>query len=138
MLTPLTGPDHPVKSSEEKIPPKPQFTRKENATLAQKIEILDWYHVNGKSQQKTAEHFDTIYPNLWLKQPKMSEWCRDESRFRAEYERGSGADCSAKRIHQMQHPEVTEMLDLWVSKVMAHVIILTGEILHQKWRVFAD
>ena len=30
------------------------------------------------------------------------------------------------------------MLDLWVSKVMAHEIILTREILHQKWRVFAD
>ena len=30
------------------------------------------------------------------------------------------------------------MLDLWVSKAMAHGIILTREILYQKWRVFAD
>ena len=38
----------------------------------------------------------------------------------------------------MQHPEVTEMLDLWVSKAMADGILLTGTVLHQKWRKFAD
>ena len=30
------------------------------------------------------------------------------------------------------------MLDLWISTAMAHGILLTGEILRQKWRVFAD
>jgi ubiquitin-protein ligase len=47
------------------VPPKQlQFTKKENATLQQHIEILNWYHWNGKNQSKTAKHFDAIYPNL--------------------------------------------------------------------------
>ena len=31
-----------------------------------------------------------------------------------------------------------EMLDLWVSKAIADQVILTGEVLHQKWQKFAD
>ena len=30
------------------------------------------------------------------------------------------------------------MLDLWVSKAMADNILLTGEVLRQKWKLFAD
>ena len=30
------------------------------------------------------------------------------------------------------------MLDLWISKAMADKILLTGEVLRQKWRKFAD
>jgi hypothetical protein len=30
------------------------------------------------------------------------------------------------------------MMDLWVLKAMGDVILLTGNILHQKWNVFAD
>ena len=45
---------------------------------------------------------------------------------------------SAKRVRQTQHPEVTEMLDLWVSKAMADKLLLTGDVLRQKWKKFAD
>jgi hypothetical protein len=38
----------------------------------------------------------------------------------------------------MQHPEVTEMMDLWVSQAMDHKILLTGEVLCQKWVKFAN
>jgi len=30
------------------------------------------------------------------------------------------------------------MMDLWVLKAMSHGILLTGEVLHQKWNHFAD
>ena len=30
------------------------------------------------------------------------------------------------------------MLELWISKVMADKLILTGEVIHQKWKQFAD
>jgi len=30
------------------------------------------------------------------------------------------------------------MLDLWVLKAMADNLLLTGEVLHQKWNFFAD
>ena len=33
------------------------FTKKENATLAQCIELLDWHKENGRNQSKTAHQF---------------------------------------------------------------------------------
>ena len=43
---------------------KATFVKKENATLAQRIEILDWHNANGLNQTKTARFFDQKYPNL--------------------------------------------------------------------------
>ncbi|KAJ7136650.1 hypothetical protein C8R44DRAFT_728629 [Mycena epipterygia] len=48
-----------------KAPEKP-----ENATLSQRIEILNWHHKNGKIQSKTARHWE-IYPHLNIKQPHL-------------------------------------------------------------------
>lgn len=92
--------------------PAPKRT---NATLAQKIEVLDWFHANGKNQSQTARYFESCFPKLVIKQPLVSAW-----------------------IRQTQHPEVTEMLELWVGKAMHDGILLTGEIIRQKWTRFAD
>ncbi|KAF9220757.1 hypothetical protein BS17DRAFT_847647, partial [Gyrodon lividus] len=85
-----------------------------------------------------SKHFDVIHPNLRLKQPRTSIWCKNEERWREEYETSTGSAHSAKQICQTQHAEVTKMLDLWVSKAMADRILLTGMVLHQKWIKFAD
>ena len=87
---------------------------------------------------KTAKHFDAIYPNLLLKQPRISAWLRDKSKWRVEYESSAASSYSSKRVCKTQHPEVAEMLDLWVSKAMVDNILLTGEVLRQKWKSFAD
>jgi len=60
---------------------QPIFTRKENVMLEQKIEILKWYHVNGKNQMKTANHFDQKYPNLKLQQHHISKWLKQEPKY---------------------------------------------------------
>ena len=135
----LTGPEHIHKEPNKQTDTgsaMPVFTKKENATLAQRIEILDWYHANGENQSKTARHFDALYPNLRIKQPLVSAWIKEEGKWREEWA-CSGAR-TAKRARQTQHPEVTEMMELWVSKVMSDDIILTGEVLRQKWIRFAD
>jgi hypothetical protein len=62
------------------------FTRKENATLAQRIEILDWHHKHGKKQTTTAQHFAPIYPNLKLKQPLISSWLKEEVKWCKQWE----------------------------------------------------
>lgn len=114
------------------------FTKKENATLAQRIEILDWHHKNGKNQSKTAAHFNQIYPNLKLKQPKISDWVKNEAKWRAQLTAAGTAASTTKRARQTQHPEVSEMMDLWVSKAMGVGLLLTGEVLRQKWQAFAS
>ena len=107
--------------------------KKKNATLAQRIEVLDWYHKHKQGQTKTAEHFTSIYPTLQIKQPLISSWLRDEVKWRVQWqETNCQSDQTAKRVWQMEHPEVFKMLDLWVLKVMADRTLLTGEVLCQK------
>jgi len=105
--------------------------------LAQRIEILDWYHDNGKNQSKTAKNFDSIYPNLKMKQPLVSAWVKDEVEWREEWMHSNGGH-KAKWACQTQHPEVAEMVELWVTKAMENNLLLTSEVLCQKWTKFAD
>jgi hypothetical protein len=118
--------------------PKPlQFTKKENATLQQHIEILNWYHQNGKNQSKTAKHFDPIYPNLRIKQPLISSWLKDEAKWWEEWENNTGSH-AAKCLCQTQHPKVTKMMDLWVVTALENKVLLTGDVLCEKWVSFAN
>ena len=64
-------PKAPIKKS-DKPAPASTFLKKENAILAQWIEILDWHHKNSQNQLKTAQHFDLIHPNHKIKQPLVS------------------------------------------------------------------
>ncbi|KIL65026.1 hypothetical protein M378DRAFT_162590 [Amanita muscaria Koide BX008] len=73
---------------------------KKNATLEQRIEILNWYHANGRNQSKTAKHFDALYPNLRIKQPLVSSWVKDELRWREEWENSHGSH-TAKRTRRI-------------------------------------
>ncbi len=137
------GPEHKpqdVSKPTKRVKAKPVFTRKENATLAQRIEILDWYHKNGKNQTKAAHHFDPKYPNLRLKQPTISAWVNDELKWREQWARCNGSERlqMAKRPCQTEHPEITEMLELWVTKAMESNLQVTGEVLRQEWIRFAD
>ncbi|GAW02276.1 DDE-domain-containing protein [Lentinula edodes] len=124
--------------SQAQVLEKPVFTKKENATVAQRIKIINWYHANGKNQSKTARHFEPIYPNLKLNQPLVLSWVKNEAKWREEYVKSGGVSRGAKRMRQTQHPEVTEMLSLWVLKAMGDGLLLTGEVLRQKWTQFAD
>lgn len=81
-----------------------------------------------------------MYPNLCLKQPTISAWLKDEERYRQQYieELGKGQTGNVKRVKQTEHPEVNEMLELWIAKAMSDEVQLSGEILRQKWTRFAD
>ncbi|KAH9954990.1 hypothetical protein BC827DRAFT_1158422 [Russula dissimulans] len=69
-------------AQEKKVKSNLVFTKKENASLVQCIEILDWHHEsNEQNQSNTAQHWDQIYPNLQLKQPTISAWLKDESKW---------------------------------------------------------
>ncbi|KAF9493778.1 hypothetical protein BDN71DRAFT_1367278, partial [Pleurotus eryngii] len=58
-------------------------TKKENATIAQHIEILDWMKNNPRESQKsTAKHWNRIYPNLQLTQLTISSWRVNETKWR--------------------------------------------------------
>jgi predicted transcriptional regulator len=114
------------------------FTKKENATIAQRVEILDWFYANGKNQTKTATHFNMIYLNIKLTQPRVSEWIKQEGRWREECEKHYNSAAQMKRARQTEHPEVTKMMEIWFKTALQQKVTLTGELLRQKWAVFAD
>jgi hypothetical protein len=77
--------------------PNPTSTKRELATLKQWIEILDWHHFNRKNQSATAHHFQAIYPNLHLKQPTISDWVKNETKWHEQWaECQIESDCVAK------------------------------------------
>ena len=79
-----------------------------------------------------------MYPNLRLKQPLISKWLKNEEYWRQQWaDVGGESACKAKRIQQTLHPKITEMIELWVSKAMQARVLLTGEVLRQKWKQFA-
>jgi hypothetical protein len=99
---------------------------------------LDWHHWSvERNQTVTAKQFDKIYPNLCLKQPIILTWVKNKKKWRDEWEIGGGSR-SAKRTKQTKHLEVNDMLELWTLKTIGDGIHLTGEVLRQKWRHFAD
>ncbi|KAH0825866.1 hypothetical protein J3R83DRAFT_7789, partial [Lanmaoa asiatica] len=83
----LVGPDTVLSNKPslakpgKKDKPAAIFEKKVNATLKQRIEILNWHHANGKNQTKIAKHFNVRYPDLQLKQPRISSWLKDESKW---------------------------------------------------------
>jgi len=82
-------------------------------TLAQRIEVLDWYQKNGRNQSATARHFAPLYPNLQIKQPLVSFWVKDEPKWREIWDQSNcQSDRTAKQARQTEHPEISEMMDL--------------------------
>jgi hypothetical protein len=71
-------------------------------------------------------------------QPLISSWVANEQKWRDAFEASRDSERSAKSIRQTEHPQVTEMLEVWVSKAMAEGLILTGEVIRRKWKQFAD
>jgi hypothetical protein len=65
---------------------------------------------------------------------------KDENKYCQQYVEalGRGQPGNAKCVKQTEHPEVNEMLELWVTKAMSDNIHVSGEILRQKWKHFAD
>lgn len=118
----------PPKSDHKKL-------RRTTATFAQKIEVLNWYHENGESQTGTARHFEKIYPELRIKQPLVSAWVKDELHIRALAPPGS---TTAKRVRGTTHPEVTSMLEEWVQQAILAKINITGDVICEKWKHFAQ
>lgn len=64
---------------------------------------------------------------------------KNEAKIREQWEQANHqSDPFAKQVRQTKHPDVSEMMYLWVSKAMGDGILVTGEVLHQKWNTFAD
>ena len=110
-------------------------SRISNASYSEKVQVLDWYHKNGKNQTKTALHFASVLPHLKIKQPLLSKWLKSEEDIRAKHQESSHD--STKRIRTLTYPKVEEALSEWMTQAIHYSLPLSGEILKEKWQDFA-
>lgn len=105
--------------------------------MAQKIEVLDWYHTNGKNQSRTAKFFAAKWPELDVKQPKVSDWVKKEESIRELYNSNPAVANKLRRVNPIKHEEVDEALSMWVCQALEDKVVVTGDVLREKWRRFA-
>ncbi|KAH9468531.1 hypothetical protein Pst134EA_033366 [Puccinia striiformis f. sp. tritici] len=105
------------------------------ATYSQKVEVLDWYHKNGKNQSKTTVHFEKVYPDLKIKQPLLSKWLKSEDAIRLKS--SQSAHESTKKVRQLSYPKVEASLVEWMTQAIHCNMTITGDIIKAKWRDFA-
>ncbi|MBW0503233.1 hypothetical protein O181_042948 [Austropuccinia psidii MF-1] len=77
-------------------------------TLSQKLEIINWHHQKGKSHHTTAEHFNDIYPELCLKQTRISAWLKEETNICKNHQITNSKE--VKRVIPVKNVQVDKML----------------------------
>ncbi|POW06416.1 hypothetical protein PSHT_10385 [Puccinia striiformis] len=117
----------------KKKPNKPE-TNTRIATLCQKVEVLNWHHANGKNQTKTATHFDKLYPELKLTQPRISAWLKDEISIR---QNELETSASVKRVNKTKFETVDKLLEEWTRNAIVAKLVISGDLLREKWKDFA-
>jgi hypothetical protein len=70
----------------------------------------------------------------------VSDWLQNEKKWRNRWAEAEekGRAGNAKRLKQVEHPEIEDMMELWIAKAMHNGVHLTGEFIRQKWTRFAD
>jgi hypothetical protein len=81
-----------------------------------------------------------MYPNLCIKQPLVSSWLSYKEKWRERWNEAQekGRASNAKCLKQVEHPEIEDMMELWIAKAMRDCVHLTGDVIRKKWTRFAD
>ncbi|CAH7669958.1 hypothetical protein PPACK8108_LOCUS4621 [Phakopsora pachyrhizi] len=133
-----------IQSSAEK-----EKRRNHSSTYQTKLEILNWYHANGKNQSRTAQFFSKKYPDLNIKQPLISSWLKfeDQIRFKARlnHDKGiskpGGRDGEVRRMRERLYPKINQLLKEWLHHLLLikpESFRLTDEHIKSRWKAFAD
>lgn len=99
--------------------------------------MLNWYHANGRNQSRTAKHFNEKWPELDVKQPKVSDWIAKEQNIRELYSKSPVVAENLCRVNRIKHEEADEALSMWVCQALEDGITVTGDVIREKWRRFA-
>lgn len=110
------------------------LTANVQATIAEKITVLIWYHSHGENQSLTARHFSKVFPHLRMTQPLVSAWVESEGSMRKQ---GGDKHPSMKRGREIQYPEIKKDLGDWVSQAILAGVIIDGDVIREKWKELA-
>ncbi|KZO92661.1 DDE-domain-containing protein, partial [Calocera viscosa TUFC12733] len=108
--------------------------RKENLTLAQRIEILDFTRAHPIfSQLDIARHYSQH--GVPLSQGTVSRLIRDEAKLRDKAK--DPARMNDKRERLVEFPDVERALAAWVQQAESQLVPVTGAVLKMKAQDFA-
>jgi hypothetical protein len=110
--------------------------RPKRATLAQKLEALDWHHSHSASQQQTVNHF-MHKGEFGITRSSFNRWTKDEQRLRKSY-MGLSAESRSiqKTLQQKKFAEVDKCLEKWYEQQLFHNQPVSERDLIQKWFTF--
>ena len=108
---------------------------RKNATLHDKLMVLDWHHANGARQSETAEHF-RAHGFPYMKQPLLSAWLKDERNLRARA--STTTDLTSKRVRTVRHPDFEKALTFFVQQAESRGLVLTGDVIRAAGVKFYD
>lgn len=109
-----------------------------NATLAEKIQVLDWHHANGRNQGKTAAHFNEREHEFWgvpMDQPKVSSWLKQEQTLRDTFNSDSRAG-KMRSAREVKCPKLEEALAAWVQSLLDAGRAANGDAIKAKAEFF--
>lgn len=107
----------------------------QNATLHNKLMILDWYHANGRHQSRTAAHFrEHGFP--YMKQPLLSAWHKDEANLRACANMSN--DLTSKHVRTVRNPDFEKALIVFVQQAESRGLTLSGDVIQEAGTKFYD
>lgn len=112
--------------------------KRSQPTVEEKLLVLDWYHRNGRNQEKTADHFRQAEGFHNLSQSSVSRWVRMEEGMRQKVERGDAQRIRIRAV-AVKHPALEECLNAWIDRVeQTHSSRLTGELIRSVAAKFYD
>jgi hypothetical protein len=101
----------------------PVAAKRPQLSAIEKLEVLDWYHANGRNQKATAAHFQQRLRYGKLNQGTVSRWVAAEAKIRAAANGcAKSATCDgvhATREKSLKHPELEKCLALWLEQLDA-------------------
>ncbi|KAI0993780.1 hypothetical protein K3495_g14404 [Podosphaera aphanis] len=121
--------------NENSPPAKRRRLTKPNATLSQKIEVVDYIKTKKVSQTKAAKNFGGKWPELQIKLPLISSWMTQKASLKEKFAANQRPDVKKNPVTKC--PQINAALELWISHCTSSDVLSIGDLLRQKWKRYA-
>ena len=110
-------------------------SKRERATLAQKIQVLDYFHSSGSSQLKTVNKFRN---EISISKSSLSEWLKRENDLRQSFAQDEfKLSKNSRRKVKFKYEKINRAMDMLVQSRLEKNEPITQPILRQHWSVYA-
>ncbi|KAI5962056.1 hypothetical protein KGF57_001501 [Candida theae] len=110
-------------------------SRQERATLAQKIQVLDYFHSSGNSQLKTVDKFKKDFS---ISKSSLSEWLKREDNLRHSFtQQEYKISKNSRRTVRFKYEKINRAMDALVLTRLEKNEPISEPILREHWSVYA-